>query len=193
MEPQRFTIMGNKYRLEPLSWQQNKWLADHVFQDIDLARLDYATIWDLFRAKGPTIMAISLIPIGKTRGQHSMQSFDEIVGQATYFAVECTGAEVAEFAPHFFQSCRPEQLAMLMPGKTLQAQALEAARRHDAAKPSAAPGETMSTAASSPSVAATSPESPTSSPDGVQPIASPISGDASSGSVSTAPSLAGSA
>jgi hypothetical protein len=184
-----YTIGGGAYRLESLSWQQNKWLAEHVFKGIDLEQLDFATIWDLFREKGPLIMAISLVDVGLSRAEHSRRPFDSINAQAEQFAAELTGAEVAAFAPHFFQCCRPEHLAMLIPGKTLQRQLADAAKA--AAAPSPAPGGNGSSAASSRSVEAMSGESPTSSPDGGQPTPSPISGDASNGKPLTAPSLAG--
>lgn len=189
MDPQRFEIEGNEYRLEPLSWQQNKWLAEHVFKDIDLEQLDFATMWDLFRAQGPLIMAISLIDVGMTRAEHSRRSFTDIQGQAEYFAATCTGAEVAAFAPHFFQSCRPDQLAMLIPGKALQRQL--AAAQQAAPSPSPAPGEDGSSGVSSPSAAATSPSSPSSSANGDHGSPSLISVDASSGSMSTTPSSVG--
>lgn len=186
-----YQIGEARYRLEPLSWQQNKWLAEHIFKNIDLERLDFATIWDLFRAQGPLIMAISLIQDGSTRAEHSRRPFQSISLQAEQFAAELTGAEVAAFAPHFFQCCRPDQLAMLIPGKTLQRQFLAQSRAE--AGPSPAPGGNGSSAASSRSVEETLAEFLSSSPDGGPPTPSPTSGDASSERPSTAPSLAGSA
>lgn len=189
-----YTVGGHDYRLEPLSWQQNKWLADHVFQDIDLQRLDYATIWDLFREKGPLIMAISLIANGMSRTTHSKQAFTTISSQAERFAAELTGGEVAQFAPHFFQCCRPDQLVMLMPGKSLveaarKKQAEEAAQA-EAEKSSAAPGATTSSGVSSPSAEATLPSSPSSSVNGDHASPSPISVAASNGSTLITPSSA---
>lgn len=190
-EQKAYRIGAGTYRLEPLSWQQNKWLADHVFQKIDMERLDFAAVWDLFREKGPLIMAISLVDVGLSRAEHSRRSFQSISSQADTFAAELTGAEVAEFAPHFFQQCRPDQLAMLIPGKALQRQ-FDAARSAEAS-PSPAPGGTGSSAASSASAAAMSPSSAPSLPTGGLLSPSPISGDVSSETPSTAPSLAGSA
>lgn len=187
-----YIIGGTRYRLEPLSWQQNKWLAEYIFKEIDLERLDFATIWDLFRAQGPLIMAISLIPDGETRADHSRHAFEDISLRADDFAAELTGGEVAAFAPHFFAYCRPEQLAMLMPGKAL-VQQMEKARQGEAVAPSGVPGETTLSGASSPSAAVMSPSSTASSPDGGLLTPSPISGAASSGRPSTAPSSAGSA
>lgn len=190
-EPEKvYTIGQGRYRLEPLSWQQNKWLADHVFQNIDMERLDFAAVWDLFREKGPLIMAISLIQEGMTRSAHSRRTYDSISSQADTFAAELSGREVAEFAPHFFQQCRPDQLAMLIPGKALQRQ-FDAAMSAEAA-PSPAPGGTGSSAASSVSAAGTSPSSAPSSPSGGLMSPSHTSGDVSSETPSTAPSLAGS-
>ena len=189
-ESKTYTIGESTYRLEPLSWQQNKWLAEHIFKNIDLDRLDFATIWDLFRTQGPLIMAISLIQDGSTRAEHSRRPFQSISLRADQFAAELTGAEVAAFAPHFFQCCRPDQLAMLIPGKTLQRQFLAASAE---AVPSPAPGGNGSSGASSRSVEETLVEFLSSSPDGDPPTASPTSGDASSAKPSTAPSSVGSA
>lgn len=185
-----YVIGGGSYRLEPLSWQQNKWLADHVFKEIDLERLDFATIWDLFRAQGPLIMAISLVDVGMTRAEHSRRTWQSVSLQAEAFAAELTGAEVAAFAPHFFQCCRPDQLAILIPGKALQRQL--AAVRPDVDAPSPAPGADGSSGASSPSAEEMSPSSASSSPTGDRPTPSPISVAVSSGNGSTAPFLAGS-
>lgn len=179
-----YQIGGAIYRLEPLSWQQNKWLGEHVFKDVDLERLDFAAIWDLFREKGPLIMSISLVDVGMSRADHSRRSFQSISLQAEQFAAELTGAEVAAFAPHFFQCCRPDQLAMLIPGKALQRQFL--AQPSAAAAPSPAPGGNGSSAASSPSVEETLAEFLSFSPDGDPPTASPTSGDVSSERPSTA-------
>lgn len=190
-EPGIYAIGEARYRMEPLSWQQNKWLAEHVFKSIDLERLDFATIWDLFREQGPLIMAICLIDVGLSRTEHSRRTWQSISSQADTFAAELSGAEVAAFAPHFFHCCRPEQLAMLMPGKTLQRQF--AAATSATAAPSPAPGGNGSSEVSSRSVEETLVEFLSSSPDGGRPTASPTSGDASSERPSTAPSLAGSA
>lgn len=184
------TIGGANYRLEPLSWKQNKWLAEHIFKQIDLEQLDFATIWDLFREQGPLIMAITLVQEGQSRSEHARQSFESISLQAEQFAAELTGAEVAAFAPHFFHCCRPEQLAMMIPGKTLQRQ-FAGARSAEGA-PSPAPGDSGSSAASSPSAAATLPRSTPSLPNGGPVNPSPISGAASNERPSTAPSLVGS-
>jgi hypothetical protein len=175
------------YRLEPLSWQQNKWLADHVFRSIDVHRLDYAVVHDLLRQHGPLFMAICLLREGQTRQEHSKLPFATIAARAEEFAGELTGGEVALFGPHFFQSCRPDQLAMLIPGATLQRLVGEAARQ------SLAPGETGSSAASSPSAAETSPSSGSSSATGDPLIQIRTSGDASNGMPSIAPSSAGAA
>lgn len=189
-----YQIGGGTYRLEPLSWQQNKWLADHMFQDIDMQRLDYAAVHDLLREKGPLFMAICLIDAGHTRAEHSRLSFKAIQERAELFAGELTGGEVAVFGPHFFRYCRPDQLAMLMPGKVLQAEFQKLAEAAQAeSTPSRAPGGSGSSAVSSRSVEETLHELLSSSPSGGRPNPGPISVDASSETSSTAPSLAGSA
>lgn len=187
-----YQIGGGEYRLEPLSWQQNKWLADHIFKDIDMQRLDYATVHDLLREKGPLFMAISLIDVAHTRAEHSRLSFKAIQERAELFAGELTGGEVALFGPHFFRFCRPDQMAMLIPGKVLQAEFQKLAEAAAEAQPSPAPGGSGSSGASSRSVEETLREFLRSSPSGGHPSPSPISGDVSSAMPSTAPSLAGS-
>lgn len=180
-----YEIGGVVYRLEPLSWQQHKWLADHLFQGIDMHRLDYPTIHDLLREKGPLFMAICLIQQGMSRAEHSRQSWEAISQKAELFAAEVTGAEVATFGVHFFRSClgSPATLAMLTTGQGMQ-QAFDAL-----ARPSPAPGGNGSSVASSVSAAATLPSSEPSLPSGDRPSLSPISGDVSSERPSTAPSL----
>lgn len=193
IKEKNYQIGGSEYRLEPLSWQQNKWLADHIFKDIDMQRLDYAAVHDLLRERGPLFMAISLIDAAHTRAEHSRLSFKSIQDRAEVFAGELTGGEVALFGPHFFRYCRPDQMAMLIPGKVLQAEFQKLAEAAQAeAAPSHAPGGSGSSGASSRSVEETLHEFLSSSPNGGPPSPSPISGAASSETSSTAPSLAGS-
>lgn len=182
-----YTIGGVSYRLLPLSWQQNKWLADYIFKDIDMHRLQYGVVHDLLRDKGALFMAICLVDVGMSRSEHSRLAWKDIAGRAETFAAELTGEEVARFGPHFFSLClgSPMQMAMLMPGKVMQ---LEMERAAEQGPPSAAPGATGSSAASSASAEATSPSSPSSLPIGDQATVSPISSDASSGRPSTEPS-----
>lgn len=185
---QTYSIGGSTYRLEPLSWQQHKWLGDHIFAGIDMHRLDYPTIHDLLREKGPLFMAICLIQQGMSRAAHSRQSWDAISQHAEELAAEVSGAEVATFGIHFFRAClgSPATLAMLTSGQGMQ-QAFDALHA-----PSPAPGETGSSAVSSASAAGTLPSSELSRPNGDQPSLSPISGAVSSERPSTEPSLAGS-
>ena len=176
------------YRMpEGLSWQQNKWLGEHIFNGIDLNQLDYGTIHDLLREKGPLLMAICLIDVGMTRAQHSRLSWQTISQRAEQFAAELSGGEVAAFGPHFFQSCQPASMVMLMPGRQVQAEFEALAKRLSVT------GSNGSSTASSLSVTETSPSSAASLPNGDQPSRSPISGDASSDRSSTAPSLVGAA
>ena len=141
-----YTISGVLYRMEPLSWQQNKWLGEHIFKDLDLQLLNYAVIHDLLREKGPLFMAICLLAEGQSRKAHAQQPFSAIQARAQDFAGELTGGEVALFGPHFFRFNPPSQLAMLMSGKALiqHYQATVA--------PSPAHGENGSREVSSPSV-----------------------------------------
>lgn len=181
-----YQIGGKRYRLEPLSWQQNKWLGEHIFKGLDMQTLNYAVIHDLLREKGPLFMAICLLAEGQTRLQHAKQPFAAIQSLAQEIAGELTGGEVALFGPHFFRSNQPDQMAMLVDGKTLQKHFEDLAR-------SLAPGETGSNAASSPSVTETSPELPASSPSGDPLIQIRTSSDALSDAPSISPSLVGSA
>ena len=183
-----YQIGGCAYLLtEQLSYQQGKWLGQYVLNGIDLHRLDYATLHDVIRDKGPLAMAICLIDVGMTRTEHSRLSWQAISLRAELFAAELSMEEVLQFAGPFFRLCRPASMAMLMPGRVL----LELMAELPA--PSPAPGETGSSGASSRSVEETLHDLLSSSPNGDRPSPSPISGDASSERSSTAPSLAGSA
>lgn len=181
-----YTIGEGSYRMpDGLSWQQNKWLGEHIFKGVDLSRLDYGTIHDLLREKGPMLMAICLVEEGQTRAQHSRLPWATISQRADQFAAELTGQEVALFGPHFFQSCQPAAMVMLMPGKQMQAEFEALAKRLQSA------GSNGSSTTSSPSATETLPSSASSSPNGDQPSLIPISSDASSDRPSTEPSLAG--
>ncbi len=183
-----YLIGGVCYQMpEGLSWQQNKWLGDHIFKDVDLNRLDYGTIHDLLRDKGPLLMAICLVEDGKTRAKHSRLSWQTISQRADMFAAELSGGEVAAFGPHFFQSCQPASMVMLMPGRQMQAEFEALAKRLAAA------GSNGSSIVSSLSATETSPSSAPSLLSGAQPSLIPISSAASSDRPSTEPSLAGAA
>ena len=182
-----YQIGEGTYRMpKGLSWQQNKWLGEHVFQGIDLQRLDYGTVHDLLREKGPLLMAICLVDVAHTRAEHSRLSWATLSSRADTFASELSGEEVALFGPHFFQSCQPGSMAMLMPGRQIQALV------DTVSSPSSVPGVDGLNGASSPSVTETLPSSTAFSPNGDQPSLSPISGAVSSERPSTEPSLAGS-
>lgn len=166
-----YQIGGVRYRLEPLSWQQNKWLGEHIFGGIDMQALDYGAVHDLLRDKGPLFMAICLVAEGEDRKQHSSQPFTAIQARAQAFAGELTGGEVAQFGPHFFRSNPPSQMAMLVSGRVLQ-------RQLDQLAQSLAPGANGSSAVSSPSPAATSPSSEPSAPSSGPRSPIPILNDA---------------
>lgn len=167
-----YTIDGVVYRLEPLSWQQNKWLAEHIFRDIDLERLDYAVIHDLLRDRGPLFMAICLLREGQTRKEQAKLPFSAIHSLAEDFAGSMTGGEVAQFGPHFFICNQPAQLAMLVKGKVLVQEI------QNAGESSRPPGATMSSARSSPSLVAILPSSSRSSQTSDPTSPNSISGDA---------------
>lgn len=183
-----YTIGDGSYLMpDGLSWQQNKWLGEHIFNGIDLNQLDYGTIHDLLRDKGPLLMAICLLEAGQTRAQHSRLPWQTISQRAEQFAAELSGGEVAAFGPHFFQSCQPASMVMLMPGRQMQAEFEALAKRLRAA------GSDGSSTASSHSATETSPSSASSLPNGDQPSLSPISSGVSSDRSSTEPSLVGAA
>lgn len=181
-----YQIGGKIYRMEPLSWQQNKWLGEHIFNGVDLQALDYAVIHDLLREKGPLFMAICLLAEGQTRVQQAKQPFSAIQILAQEFAGGMTGGEVALFGPHFFRSNQPDQMAMLVPGKVLQREFLALAQ-------SAALTETGLSAVSSLSATEILPDSTGSSPTGDPLIQIHSSSAVSNGVPSIAPSLDGSA
>lgn len=178
-----YRIGGVEYRLEPLSWQQNKWLGESIFNGLDMQALNYAVVHDLLREKGPLFMAICLIPEGQDRTAHSRQPFTVIQDRAQAFAGELTGGEVALFGPHFFYANRPDQMAMLVPGRVLQAHL-------EAAGSGPAPGANGSSRASSPSPVAMSLSSEPSAPSSAPLIPIRSSNDALSTSPPSAASLA---
>lgn len=181
-----YTIGGGTYRMpEGLSWQQNKWLGEYIFKEVDLNRLDYGTIHDLLRDKGPLLMAICLVEDGKTRAEHSRLPWQTISQRADMFAAELSGGEVAAFGPHFFQCCQPDSMVMLMPGRKMQEEFEALAKRL------AADGSNGSSIVSSLSPTETSPGSVPSWSNGAQPSLIPISSAASSDRPSTEPSLPG--
>ena len=182
-----FVIAGVPYRMEPLSWQQNKWLGEHIFVGIDLQALDYAVIHDLLRERGPLFMAIVLLPPNLTRAQQAKQPWATIQALADSFAGELTGAEVARFGPRFFLSNPPDQMSMLLSGKVLMQAVLASAA------PSAAPTDNGSSTVSSPSPTETSRSSASSLPSSDPLIQIRTSDAASSDRPSIAPSLDGSA
>lgn len=158
-----FDVGGQQYRLEPLSWMQNKWLGEHIFRDIDLSALDYGTIHDILRDRGPLFMAICLLPHGVTRADHSRLPWGDIQKRAQDFAVTLTGEEVAKFGPRFFYSNHPATLSMLLTGKRLVEQVN--------AQLSPVPGASGSSEALSPLPMATLPSTEPSPPSGDQEIA----------------------
>lgn len=164
----QYQIGGVAYRLEPLSWQQNKWLGEHIFGGIDMQALDYGAVHDLLREKGPLFMAICLLADGEDRKQHSSRPFSVIAERAQAFAGELTGGEVALFGPHFFRCNPPNQMAMLISGRVLQGQLDQLAR-------SLAPGANGSNAVSLPSPAATSPSCEPSASSSALPTPTPSS------------------
>lgn len=185
---QDYRIGEKRYQMpDGLSWQQNKWLGEHIFKGVDLSRMDYGAFHDVLREKGPLVMAICLVEEGKTRAEHSRLSWQTISQRAEDFAAELTGQEVALFGPHFFQSCQPASMVMLMPGRQMQAEFEALAKRFHAAS------RAGSSTASSLSATETSPSSASFSPSGDQPSLSPISSGASSDRPSTEPSWAGAA
>lgn len=181
-----YVIGARGYRMpDGLSWQQNKWLGEHIFKGIDLNQIDYGTIHDLLREKGPLLMAICLVEDGKTRVEHSKLPWATISQRAEQFAAELSGQEVALFGPHFFQSCQPASMVMLMPGRQMQAEFEALAKRVAAA------GSNGSSTASLPSATETSLSSQESLSNGDRLILIPISSDALSDRPLTEPSSAG--
>ncbi len=182
-----YEIGVHRYRLEPLSWQQQQWLGESVFKDADIAAIDYGAIHDMGRTRGPLFMAICLLREGQTRKEKSLQPWREILALAEEFRGELSGMEVASFCTHFFFCCQPGQMAMLVPGRAMQQLFVEAATK--TADALAAPGGTGSSTASSPLPAAISASSVVFDPSGARLNQSPICDDALSMSPPSVPSL----
>lgn len=184
-----YVIGGQRYRLEPLSWQQQQWLGESVFKDADVGAIDYGAIHDLGRAHGPLFMAICLLREGQTRKEKSLQSWRDILALAEEFRGELTGMEVASFCTHFFFFCQPSQLAMLMPGRMMQQLFLEEARRAESASGQPSSGDDGSRTVSLPSPTGILPDSRSSDPNSAPPSPGRISGADLSLSPPSAPSL----
>ncbi len=181
-----YHIGGVTYRLEPLSWQQCQWLGEHIFQGVDVQAIDYAAVHDYCRQQAPLLMAICLLAEGQDRKAKSKMSWSAVEALAADFAGELDGMEVAKFGTHFFFKIQPAQLAMLTPGRVIQAALLKAASPP-------APGANGSSAASSPSVTEMSDESKDSCPTGDRTTPIPTSDDASSDRPLIMPSSVGAA
>lgn len=182
-----YLIGVHRYRLEPLSWQQQQWLGEYVFKDTDVAAIDYGAIHDFGRKLGPLFMAICLIREGQTRKEKSLQPWREILALAEEFRGELSGMEVASFCTHFFFFCQPGHMAMLVPGRAMQRLFVEAATRQ--AEALAVPGGNGSSTVLSPSVTETSPSSGSSDPSGGLTSLIRTSDDGLSTSQPSAPSL----
>lgn len=181
----RLTIDGKPYTLEPLLWQQCKWLGEHIFSGMDLTAIDYASIHDLGRDRGPLFMAICLAAPGETSRDLAKKPWAEIQARAQEFAWTVTGEEVAAFCMRFFLCNPAPQLVMLLTG-----QQMRRAWAENEAQPSRSPTGNGSSAASSPLATETSPGSPRSSPSGDPLIQIRTSSDASNDASSTEPSSA---
>lgn len=185
----RYQIGGQRYRLEPLSWQQQQWLGEYVFKDADIAAIDYGAIHDFGRKCGPLFMAICLIREDQTRKQKSLLPMRDILTLAEEFRGELSGMEVASFCTNFFFFCPPGQMAMLMPGRAMQRLFVEVATQSETAAGLAAPGGNGSSTVSSPSPTGILLSSGLSDPSSDQPSPIRISGDGLSISPPSEPSL----
>jgi hypothetical protein len=187
LEDLRRLMIDNKaYTLEPLLWQQCKWLGAHIFTGMDLTAIDYPAIHDICRDRGPLFMAICLSAAGETSKDLARKTWAEIQARAQEFSWTVTGEEVAMFSMRFFLCNPPKQLVMLLTGQQLR-HAWEASER----APSPSPTANGSSAALSPLATETLPGSERSSPSGDPLIQIRSSSDASNGALSTTPSLAG--
>lgn len=179
-----YQISNVNYRLEALSWQQCRWLAEHIFKGVDMHRLDYPTVHDLLREQGPLFMAICLLAEGETRAQQARRPWEQLIQRAQEFAAELTSEEVTAFGLHFFRSClaSPATMSLLTTGHGMR----ELFNSLDA--PSPVSGATGSSAVSSSSAEGMSPSSTPSLPSGDRESVSPISSAASNGRLLITPS-----
>jgi hypothetical protein len=182
----RLIVDGKPYTLEPLLWQQCKWLGEHIFNGMDLTAIDYPAIHDIGRDRGPLFMAICLSAAGETSRDLAKKPWIEIQARAQEFSWTVTGEEVALFCMRFFLCNPPKQLVMLLTGKQLRQQ-WEASE----GKPSPSPTDSGSSGALSPLATETLPGSAPSSPSGAPLIQIRTSSDASKNEPSTRPSSDG--
>ena len=183
LESQLYELGGVLYHLEAQSWKQCRWLGQAIFNGRDIRTIDYGAVHDCGREQGPLFMAITLLAAGQTRAEKSRMTWQAIEALAAEFESYLTGWEVARFCTHFFYSCRPQDMVMLISGAAMQEELAKLAS-------SLAPSANGSSAVSSPlPTAISSSKTPSSNDSGLM-NPTPISGGALSDKPSTVPSLA---
>jgi len=101
-EPKTYQIGDKRYRQEPLSWSQEKWLAEHVFGDRDVSTLDTVQIMEILQEKAPLLLGIVLIEEGWTRGAKGKAGVAAAKLLAEEIANEVTPEAIKEMAYDFF-------------------------------------------------------------------------------------------
>ncbi len=97
-----YEIGGRRFYQTELSWQQEKWLADHVFTGKALGAMEHHEVMDLVRSRGPLMLAILLIEDGQTRVQKAQAGWAGVEQLAAFLAGECTAINVALYVLDFF-------------------------------------------------------------------------------------------
>lgn len=188
------TVGGACYAIvDSLSFQQCQWLGKSVFSGVDLDSFNAAVLHDVVRLDGHLAMAICCLRDGESKSQHARLSWEKIQERANDLKAELSPGEVLAFEVPFYMLLDPASVAVILSGKKVMALFQKHVLEDDRERQSPAPGADGSSGALSLSAEEMSPKSASSLPNGDQPTQSPISGVASNGNGSIAPSLAGSA
>lgn len=97
-----YRVGEQTYRQEPLSWTQEKWLAEHVFGGADVGSLSQPALLSLLQAKATLLLGIVLIAEGDSRAAKGKAGFAAAQALAVEIEHELTPAAIKEMAQDFF-------------------------------------------------------------------------------------------
>lgn len=112
-DPKRYELEGRTFRHEPLSWMQEKWLAEFVFVGVDLGKLDATALMTMLQAHAPKLLAICLLEEGQTRGQKGEAGFEAVKQLEHWLRCYVTPEQMKDIAYDFFTANPPANLWLL--------------------------------------------------------------------------------
>lgn len=102
-QPTNYTIGGVRYRLEPASYRQHRWLAEGPLKGVDLSEgLSHVAMLTLLTDHAPEILGIVLIPEGQTREEKVRAGLPAARQLAEQIDCTLTPEEVRPIAEDFF-------------------------------------------------------------------------------------------